>query len=148
MLTINKNSWHYKLWDLFQHDYRPKNLCQYVRQCVGSFAFGIVILIIALWIMYIGVYPITYFFEADNSYGVFMMGMILDGYLLGMTIRFYTDTGSIPKSLFNKPISDVLHQYLPEGEVKEKKPNIVWEYLKALHEKTCPMIEYTDDKDD
>ena len=43
---------------------------------------------------------------------------------------------------------DVLHQYLPEHESKEKKPNVIWEYLKALHNKTCPLVEYTDDKDD
>ena len=34
------------------------------------------------------------------------------------------------------------HYYMPEKERKERKPNIIIEYIKAVKNKLCPIIEY------
>lgn len=135
MITIDKNAWHYKLFDSVHSTEEPTNLCKYVRYTMGALAIWVLAGILLILAGLFTTAPLMYAFGIVEGAFVPMLALVFDGWLLITTLRFWKERGYIPDNALTRDV----HVLPPPN--KEKRPNIIWEYLVAIKQKTCPLIE-------
>ena len=155
-MKISRSSWHYIVIDKCPVDlFHPTSLCPY---------FWMVVLAICIWIgagvlaccvaailagmAFVVVVTLFYpFMDEVNRLLAYLSGVLY----LGICIWLWKydqkygliDDDKCGAQILNAPIR---LDFLPEVEIKKKKPkepNILWEFIKAKHEKICPHIDFT-----
>lgn len=130
-LKVSKNSWHYRyMVDLLSFD-QPKTLCGYwwklVWALISAPSVALVFIAVALFGLYVGLFfltlPVSQFFIDGVTNGIRLLSLVLWTFVFLAIIKHYN-----------------LFWY--RAEVKERKPNIAVEYIKAKKRKICPLIEY------
>lgn len=131
-MKINKNAWHYKLMDFFNLvPWQRTNLCSYMRGMLGSIAFTIVAGWALLMIAVLISAPL-WAWAVTGTGLLFSIGLIFDGLILIGLIREFA-----PKDkLLFKPIL----------ESRKSKPSLVMAWIRSIHDKTCPLVEFEDNK--
>lgn len=155
-MKVNRNSWHYKLMDHFDHnvisrlDYNQSvTLCQYFWSLIGALfqSIGVVLLGIGCTLMLsvivfaVIVAPINYLLTA--YFGVVDItdgcgGMLL--VLFWIVIPLFAGIEEYMRGNI-KGVPDWMRFSHKEVVKKEKKPNLAWEYIKAKKRKVCPLIQ-------
>lgn len=159
-MKVNKNSWHYKLMDWWDYGVTVElhcgfnvTLCKYFWNVVGailqSVGFAIMIVVaIALFAFVfaaIVIAPINYLLTAyfgvpELMEGVGVVTIFIFWVLLPLIAGFEECMrGNI------KGIPDWMRSTPKEEVVVEKKPNLVWEYIKAKKAKVCPIVSLNDE---
>lgn len=147
-MIVDVNSWHYKMakeWvgDL---DYPSNNLCGYFWEVVAGILKTISIAIAFSFIMlslgFIVVSPLVALFNMffgflDAESGVYEAVHMATVFILIAGPYFVVDwlgkrASSLPASFNRKRVP----------KETPKKPNLLFEYLKAKKQKICPIIEF------
>lgn len=134
-MKISTKSWHYRLVDLAGWDH-PRSLCAYFWAVVLA---PVKILVFAsgfLCAVVVACGPVVqFFFDAPRAWSV--MGGILDVSLLTallvhlvMDRRYQERHARIMRGDFNDLVR------------KPREPSLLREWLRAKHEKVCPMLEF------
>lgn len=118
-MVINKQSWHYKLIVNIIGFEEPKSLCGYFWKLVGSIAFIILISTIVLCIIP-GIFLFVHnlyndFWKSLSYYGIGFIITQLLFYIIRLSLNY-----NFPKF-------------------------ILFEYVKAIKDKNCPLIIYKDE---
>lgn len=153
-MKINKNSWHYKLVDHFDHDvvreliYKKNvTLCQYFWSVVGALIkAGIVVAGAAVVVALVGVLLYGLFcalmFLLIPFTGAFMNYKVYDVGL--MTVAFIT-LGSTFLGVMAACNGDmeVVPDWMKSNttEQEDKQPSLLWSWIKAKKDKVCPLIK-------
>ena len=137
-MRINKNSWHYRLIQ-FADKIPSKNLCMYFWQVIGcSFMFLIMSIVIAAALTLIPLSMFGPIFMALSS-AIEVFGIILWMITGFISLGFAKDwVLTNPKHWLSRNI------WKRKEHVKDKEPNIVFEYIKAKKRKVCPPLEFVD----
>lgn len=149
MLTISRNSWHYQLAKIGSTYSVPYNLCPYIRAVGIGFVLsllmitiGVISLGLALWMI---VMPFLWYFNGITD------SILLreEGFTIWLCFMFMIIVGSIiafdvPTRMgrgIKKGVTIITDQV--PTEVKEASTvKICKEYIKSLHDKICPRIEF------
>lgn len=127
-ITVNTNSWHYKLVDTMLTNSSPKeNLCGYFWQIVGSilivlasiFSFLFILHLPGLVLMSVGAVAVSYWL-------ILVIGIVFWAVFIG---------GMVLYNLYKN------HRDITYNDGKE---NIVVSWFKAKKSKICPIIEFKD----
>ena len=152
MKIFSRNSWHYKLVDLFLI---PKeDFCSYCRQVLISILTLIVLSFVILIVLplflgsvvvdFINVFTnlpdIVTLFTSQNKLLVFF-GLIFSGYIIALLIF-------IILYLLDKCVYQKYQTYSRNKRntlvIKEKEPSLVKEWYKSFKGKYCPRVEFKD----
>lgn len=137
---IKRDSWHFKMVVALNPYYKHKttiSLCPYIRTLVSSvvlhtiFYFGIIgIVAFMASLMVMSLFP--YFFDYIPPIISVFGGMAW--VIVGFRLFAYVQVNRLP---FDK----VLCEPLKSKPKKQKTPSIFRLYVKALHDKMCPIVE-------
>ena len=120
-MKVSRKSWHYKLRSLGSYQYSD-TLCSYFWGVVGK------ILICILVLMFISVY--CWILYLDITFRIFSMGVVIT--LLALFL-------SITSIDFYRSKFKYKYRYDPSLQ-----NNILIDYIKAVKNKICPIIEFID----
>jgi hypothetical protein len=161
-MEISKDSWHYKLikewdrdlaWDL---NYRPTSVsfCKYFWCVLWCFPKVLAVLLVLAFLaacvffgfMLFVVYPLNFFLiglfdivllEDTGGRGIFSLAVVLLAItLIGIIETWKGDMKVRPSYLKRTSV--------PLEKDKEKKPSLLWEYIKAKKAKMCPLVTLKD----
>ena len=152
MKIFSRNSWHYKLVDLFFFP-KEEDFCSYCRQVlisiltlILSFVILIVLplflgIVVVEFISVFTIFPdIETIFTTQNKLLVFF-GLIQFGYIIALLIF-------IILYLLNKCVYQKYQTYSRNKRntlvIKEKEPSLVKEWYKSFKGKYCPRVEFKD----
>ena len=153
MKIFSRNSWHYKLVDLFFFP-KEEDFCSYCRQVLISILTLIVLSFVILIVLplflgsvvvdFINVFTnlpdIVTIFTTQNKLLVFF-GLIQFGYIIALLIF-------IILYLLNKCVYQKYQTYSRNKRntlvIKEKEPSLVKEWYKSFKGKYCPRVEFKD----
>ena len=153
MKIFSRNSWHYKLVDLFFFP-KEEDFCSYCRQVLISILTLIVlsfVILIGLPLFFgtIAVELISVFtilpdvgtlFTSQSKLLVFF-GLIFSGYIIALLIF-------IILYLLDKCVYQKYQTYSRNKRntlvIKEKEPSLVKEWYKSFKGKYCPRVEFKD----
>ena len=163
MLTIKQNSWHYKLHRFF-YTKDSSNLCNYFWSNLLGICALILAPVLALLILIVKIFtnksnditpPIfLYFLFAVISFigGLGVLGsatlsllILAKGMLLGSLIFLGAILLLIILFLIVHVVDENKHKFKIfkfKEDKKDKKPNLIWEFIKATKNKYCPLITY------
>lgn len=142
-MLIKSNSWHYRLWSAGrEHHSRPHNLCKYFWHIA---IVKVLIPVIILSAAVAGISALSYVIWNNAAVsGMIVLG-IINGLVLGVGVYFAL------KALFRKIQEhrarnrafrrQAALQAITLPPPEPKKPNIVWEFIKAKKAKACPLIQ-------
>ena len=128
-MKINKNSWHYKMNYEFS-ERLPKTLCSYFWTTVIRTLLLLVFSAAILTTLIILISPLALLFDIKHpmqevSFSIYgLMFALFLCLFIGAKVENY------------KRNKYLIRPY--------KKPNILWDYLKAKKEKVCPFLEFED----
>lgn len=138
MLTLNKNSWHYRLTDYFDH-HQEYNLCPYVRQVIKCMLLALLVIILSITL---GLGFAGLLFTPHIAWTIgFLPGAALLVCVVWVVLGF--GLHEITKDMrisWNR----VIYKRKPR---QKKEPNIVTEYIQAKHDKICPELRFTSGKE-
>jgi hypothetical protein len=138
-MIINRNSWHYRFLEFMA--FRPKpSLCPYVRQLVVSMLMMAMLSFFAFWII-----------NAMLSAMAWVVAGLIHGFVGAETLA----VAGIPlwcigagyvgciwlDKLYDRRRTRKDELRHAEGYVV-KEPNLFWSYIKAIHNKVCPSIDF------
>lgn len=139
-MKISKQSWHYQLMRKLDivNIYDRNDLCSYMRGLIISMSVPITMLL-APYIAYL--FYITKILDTTPTLSISSLLLMLlfvqtvVGLLIDIGVILLISIHYIDKYILSK---------IPKRETqyKEKKPNILIEYLKAKKKKICPLIEF------
>ena len=153
MKIFSRNSWHYKLVDLFFFP-NEEDFCSYCRQVLISILTLIVLSFVILIVLplflgsvvvdFINVFTnlpdIVTLFTSQNKLLVFF-GLIFSGYIIALLIF-------IILYLLDKCVYQKYQTYSRNKRntlvIKEKEPSLVKEWYKSFKGKYCPRVEFKD----
>ena len=153
MKIFSRNSWHYKLVDLFFFP-KEEDFCSYCRQVLISILTLIVLSFVILIVLplflgsvvvdFINVFTnlpdIVTIFTSQNKLLVFF-GLIFSGYIIALLIF-------IILYLLDKCVYQKYQTYSRNKRntlvIKEKEPSLVKEWYKSFKGKYCPRVEFKD----
>ena len=130
-MKVNKKSFIYKMVNDFTPMQPADNLCHFFWQVVVAPLWLLFLTVFASFILFLMSLPFFYAFVGVDS-GFITAGVFIDVFILFIVLK--------EARKGNLPLYDFL--YIVIFEVPEKKPNIFTEYIKAVHKKICPFIEY------
>ena len=147
-MKINKSSWHYKLVYTYCDHYVPRNLCPYIRSLVASLLLWALLICGVTAISALMLTPLVVSVPIDLS----VLAMILWAGL-GLVLLKVSEYNLIPDYKWNIVVFDITAFLAKVKKVlrlepkpkKIKKPSIFATYLKAVHDKTCPVIKFEDE---
>jgi len=137
MITINKESWHYKLVKFGtdkEYDI-SNNLCIYFWQCVRGFLFGVLAIALTLLFIWGLGFALTAPFRSLLPHETIVACIFCVAYGL-LFFKVAGDSVSTDHWL----AIDVFAKL--KREEKERKPSIIKEYLKAKKQKICPTLTF------
>jgi len=135
MIKLNKDSWYMRRTMAF-HDFHPDNLCQLIRFMIGSLGIYILSGVLLSALAFFVFYPIAYLtpFAAD---GFFLgVGLCIDGLIIALTFRQIIEAKNWEDRWFNINVIPDVHA------VDVPLIKLLWKFLVAIHDKTCPLITY------
>lgn len=147
IMKINKDSWHYRFLNKCLAGPPPTSLCAYVRSLVFYMFLWSGISVIAAYLLLAPVaFLLTLFIEyfrdipreidgKGTFWGVLVaVGLVELGIvvLVGIYFALYKSSEALQKKFWKN------------SSKKDKQPNIFWGYMKAVHKKVCPMLEFVD----
>ena len=153
MKIFSRNSWHYKLVDLFFFP-KEEDFCSYCRQVLISILTLIVLSFVILIVLplFLGIVVVEFIsvftifpdigtiFTTQNKLLVFF-GLIQFGYIIALLIF-------IILYLLNKCVYQKYQTYSRNKRntlvIKEKEPSLVKEWYKSFKGKYCPRVEFKD----
>lgn len=153
MKIFSRNSWHYKLVDLFFFP-KEEDFCSYCRQVLISILTLIVLSFVILIVLplFLGIVVVEFIsvftifpdigtiFTTQNKLLVFF-GLIFSGYIIALLIF-------IILYLLDKCVYQKYQTYSRNKRntlvIKEKEPNLVKEWYKSFKGKYCPRVEFKD----
>ena len=153
MKIFSRNSWHYKLVDLFFFP-KEEDFCSYCRQVLISILTLIVLSFVILIVLplFLGIVVVEFIsvftifpdietiFTTQNKLLVFF-GLIQFGYIIALLIF-------IILYLLNKCVYQKYQTYNRNKRdtvvIKEKEPSLVKEWYKSFKGKYCPRVEFKD----
>lgn len=147
MIHININSWHYRF--LEKMEFTPKeNLCPYMRQLFYASMLLILMTSCALLL---------------SSFVLFTVGSFLGWFVACIVTLSFIEPREeviigaaitiIPSLIWSGVnIGEFFRNYRIEAEYRKElaieegthEPNLLWEYIVALHDKVCPRINFVD----
>lgn len=143
-MKIKKNSWHYLLLNAISDV--PNTLCAYI----GKFIEIIVVLSIALYIVgSIVSFPFMVWFVDYNTVG--WIGKI--SMMTGFSVLFIFIVGigagiyQFVAANWDQFVTDKLPQLPRNDEPETGMWYLTKQWLKAKKDKVCPLLEFTDDKE-
>lgn len=129
MLTINRNSWHYKYFGR-QWDRNPRSLCWYFWKVVLTIFWNIIQItfaaIFSLMVLYVLVLPLVQLWHSYDG------GAYAAAFILWALIGWF--------AIYN--YRDYLYYSGKLARPQPKPPGIVAEYVHAKHHKICPLLKY------
>lgn len=135
-IKINKNSWHYRvLGHPFKSDLRYTNvgICKYFWMVVGSLLgwCGAGVLALAIVVTFVGWIPVG-------------IGWLITGNLL--SLEFFALSFGATTAVFLVWVGFTLKDLI-KGKLRnrKKRPNILFEYVKAKKQRVCPLVEVVHD---
>lgn len=153
MKIFSRNSWHYKLVDLFLIP-KEEDFCSYCRQVLISILTLIVLSFVILIVLplFLGIVVVEFIsvftifpdietiFTTQNKLLVFF-GLIFSGYIIALLIF-------IILYLLDKCVYQKYQTYSRNKRntlvIKEKEPSLVKEWYKSFKGKYCPRVEFKD----
>ena len=153
MKIFSRNSWHYKLVDLFFFP-KEEDFCSYCRQVLISILTLIVLSFVILIVLplflgsvvvdFISVFTnlpdIVTLFTSQNKLLVFF-GLIFSGYIIALLIfiiLYLLDKCVYQKyQTYNRNRRDTV-------VIKKEEPSLVKEWYKSFKGKYCPRVEFKD----
>lgn len=142
-MEIRKDSFVYRMLAYYtRYDEMPNNLCEVVSAFLFySFITFVLLCFAILLFLSMGfmlfVVPIEFWLGLTTHHEIFLVLSMLIWVLVGsLIIELYRKTEHYANSrkFFDSK----------QVKVKEQKPSIIREYLKARKEKWCPTVEYVD----
>lgn len=139
-MKISRQSWHYQLMERIGivTIYDRSDLCSYIRGLIISM-FVPITMILAPYTAYLLFYLTNVFiiYLPPVSF-LMLLGLVIwmgIGLVFDSLLVLFISINCIDKYILSK---------IPKRETqyKEKKPNILIEYLKAKKKKICPLIEF------
>ena len=153
MKIFSRNSWHYKLVDLFFFP-KEEDFCSYCRQVLISILTLIVLSFVILIVLplFLGIVVVEFIsvftifpdietiFTTQNKLLVFF-GLIQSGYIIALLI--FIILYLLDKCVYQK------YQIYSRNKrntlvIKEKEPSLVKEWYKSFKGKYCPRVEFKD----
>ncbi len=148
-MNISKSSWHYRLIRWLDR-WPQNNFCPYVRQvcyAVATASFmGFAISAGTILALVILTYPVTQFWFPSGVLAI--ISFIVYGIIGGAAIKIYREeqyykTFTWWAPWFHYDLLKPLKDALPERkEAVVKPPGIFRQWIRAAHDKTCPVIEF------
>ena len=153
MKIFSRNSWHYKLVDLFFFP-KEEDFCSYCRQVLISILTLIVLSFVILIVLplFLGIVVVEFIsvftifpdietiFTTQNKLLVFF-GLIQFGYIIALLIF-------IILYLLNKCVYQKYQTYNRNKRdtvvIKKEEPSLVKEWYKSFKGKYCPRVEFKD----
>ncbi len=127
-MKVSSNSWHYRLIDWLDFDH-CRNLCAYFWEVVWCvFLVGAVFPVVGLICIALFTMPFWHMF----SQNYLIVGVIIVGTIevIGLTCLLYT------------VVKDRRENEIYEGKRKRPEPSLAHLWIKAKHDKICPLIEF------
>jgi len=129
MINISRNAWYIRYISNVI-DTKPTNLCQLIRYFIGATGSYLVVTVIILLFAFFVTYPFGYAFDFYESSFIAMCSIIFDGVLVIIGVRQYYE--NLPMS---KQPNDI--HIIPNLGFF----SLLYKYIKAVHDKTCPLIK-------
>ena len=124
-MKISKNSWHYRLINLFDIDH-SYDLCSYFWQVIGSiFLLAILVLISA-----------SVVFCSFSIIGHFFIDGLMDYAVAGGILWICSLTIILIGEMQERKAKEEISNFKPEN------PSILVKWLKAKKEKICPILKF------
>lgn len=152
-MKVNKSSWHYKLVT-GDNERAPTSLCKYVRKLV-LLMVGWTIITAILAVCVAGIFtfilaflPWFYIDTASNplfAVGIVMFILFAIGILEYISLKFNEKKRERARQAAIDAMNNRVNKKTKIENIEEVKPNIVIEYLRAVKNKICPMLEFVDD---
>lgn len=147
-MKISKSSWHYRFLVWLEGTYSiPDSLCPYVRKLVLDIVLVLGLSLIAGFLAVSLITPLimvftdvfAYLNDLPEDQPSFWAISIVVGFLEYLVLFTWFVSWSAPKGW------DALTSTVSTNiSKKEKDPNVFWEYIKAVHNKFCPSIDFED----
>lgn len=165
-MNIKKSAWHYRLIKRFSDWAPPSNFCPYMRKLTGImlllffvapsvvYGMGEAVMLVwwgkdmfnEIWMATLESYSMWLAVHGAISALAGMLAWVVLGVcLIGVTIdliKKMKDKYDIAKMLKQKEAGTWIEP-TSEGYVRSE-PTIVTRWLEAIHDKTCPIIEFTE----
>lgn len=143
-MKIDRNSWHYKLIDAIFKNGPSKSLCWYFWQIPISLVAWTFILSVMAMILSCGIAILTVPIWT-NFWPLADMGLVI--IFGGCSVLLWHNVIFQPlkSALYDAPWNKTLFTWPPEAKekpVKDYKPNLIWEFIKAKKQKVCPTLEF------
>lgn len=132
MISISHKAWYIRYTDTMCNTW-PSNVCQLIRFFIGTTLAWAFIIMICSVIFFIMIQPLLYPFGVGDGFSL-MAGLAFDGFVIAMFIRDFVDNGKLTHPIFTKNL-------LPTDVPDVTFFKLVKIWLKALHDKTCPLIK-------
>lgn len=148
-MKISRNSWHYRLINQWEGDWylEDYSLCPYVRKVIFALLGILAGIGVVAFVIFAALTP----YMAGLFYLISGLPMSIEHWTLGpLTVLSVLCQLAILVGLS----FSFAKQKLAEAKVKRKarqrhatpkEPNIFVAYYRALHDKVCPMLEFTDE---
>jgi len=134
-MKISRDAWHYRLMDQFNF-YHPRNLCQYFWMTVWCLLVGLGIFFFGLMIVFLAIIPLWWWSEPTAPLGLLVAVGVIEISLLSVLL------GNVVIERHEREIENGTRR---EPEIKlhvQKEPSLLRLWLRAKHEKICPLIEF------
>lgn len=147
MYTFNKKSWHYRLaafgggmpsWE--------NNLCPYVRLVVRGFLLFSTVTAVVSVLLLANILTIVSMFQGVFLYSEPTWFNFVSTITVILTFCF-TFVCVVEYLREHNPLRKVLCSYKdmrPYKEKKKREPSLIVVWLKSLHDKVCPQIDFKD----
>ncbi len=136
-MIINRNSWYIRLIRFYDRKL-PTNLCELIR---GTFiCLVLALLMAAILLVLTGISLYAFMPIVTNDYDLLLCftGISFNGFLVFHTANYlieYYDIDNFATRSLRLPDEDT------EGS-EAKFTTVIGKYVKAVHDKTCPIIRY------
>lgn len=134
-MIINKSAWHYKIQDKTgANPWHRNNLCSYMRGLFLAFVLlGMGILMTSMII----------FLLSSLLWGWFVPGVTDEMFMGGTILTVFIWAASKIYSNDHQDNFWFKNRHITPPTVKTPSIFIAW--IKSLHDKTCPLVEFKDD---
>lgn len=149
MLKISRDSWHFRINDRFYDTPEPSNLCPYMRRLVWALFCYSLLALLAFSVVVGAVSIVLYLTDTLLGLWPTLTGP-LELYVrcCGITVAFVSviiGIATIFYSIFRgvTKLKYLWWNYLDRQDpTTESQPNVVWEFIKAKHQKVCPQLTF------
>jgi len=128
-MKVSTNSWHYRLIDWLDFNH-CRNLCAYFWQAVLAVVLATVVFPVAgVFTLVVATMPLWHMFHWNFAITVFAIGA---AFIEIIVLLF----------LLRTIVKDRHEEEMLAGERESLEPSLAYSWLKAKHDKICPLIEF------